>query len=112
MPLKDRIERDNEKVFINIDEFGTMHRWNDEEILCVVDSDIRTRHNRLNIIDNSFDVVMDELTIYARTKDIGYLPNAMDQVYFDGRDCRVLSAHDEMGIMEIGLRVFDVRNLS
>ena len=112
MPLKDRIESDNIRVFINIAEFGTMHRWNNEEIICVVDSDIRTRHNRLNIIDNSYDSVMDEMTIYARTADIGYLPNANDQVYFDGRDCRILSVHDEMGIMQINFRIFDVRNLS
>lgn len=112
MPLKDRIQSDNERIFINIDEFGTIHRWNNKEIECVLDSDIRTRHNRLNIVDNSFDIVMDEITIYARTADIGYLPNAMDQVYFDGRDCRVLSAHDEMGILEINLRAFDTRNIN
>ncbi len=104
MALKDRIESDNKRVFVNFKEFATLHSWGSKEILCVIDDDNIARQNCTNILENSWENNLEETILYVQDKEIGYRPTAREQVYFDGMDMVVVHCRDNMGIYEIMLR--------
>lgn len=111
MPLKDRIKEDNARVFINLDEFATEHSWDGKKIRCVIDGNENTRQNRINVLENSWETNRDEIYLHVPAEELGYLPTARSNVYFDRQDMQVIKVEDNMGIYSILLRAHMARDM-
>ena len=55
MPLIDRIQQDNERVFMNTGQHATTHVWDGKPIVCVVDNETALKRKNNNVVDISWD---------------------------------------------------------
>ena len=99
MSLKDRIENDITRVFLNFDHFATDHTWNGKTLRCVTDDEVALKRKNNNVVDMSWDNNTTETVIYAK-KD-GFpgrlIPN--EHIFFDGKPMDILQIQDDMGML-------------
>ena len=103
MALKDRIQRDNHKVFMNTDHFADTHTWNGIEFTCVMDDTeaLKRKNNNVNDIGWDLDVVDKVLFVPEDSLPARAQPN--EQVLFDGVFVKVLDVIDAINMKEIHL---------
>lgn len=106
MTFKEQIALDNQKVFMNFDEFGEMHTINSNEMLCIVDNnemidrEKRYQYKRSLYADG---VYIKELLIYVREEDFGPLPAVGRLITFDKKSYLISDAINEDGIYSLSL---------
>lgn len=104
--FKDQIKSDNEKIFMNLDEFSDIHTINGVEMAVQVDSnemidrEKRYQYKRSLYADG---VYLKELLIYVRAEDFGPLPAVGRTLIFDGKTYLISDAIDEAGIYSLSL---------
>lgn len=101
MALKDRIEADRDRVFINLEHFGSTHTWNGIPFPCVVDEDTAIKRKNNNVNDISWDMNTSETLIYVRKEDFPGRTIPNEQGFFDGKLMRILQCQDDMGMLTI-----------
>ena len=119
MSLKDRIHEDVTRVFMHRnrfgqhDHFGETHYWNGVEIECTTDADEALKRKNNNVNDISWDNNIREIMIYTPLDGFpgGRKPEPNTHVIFDERSMKVLSADDNMGMLEILLTAHDPREM-
>ncbi|MDP5277147.1 hypothetical protein [Chengkuizengella axinellae] len=99
MNLKEMIQEDN-KVFLNLDEFGETHEINGKDMTVIIES------NTLN--DNPLDyaerVFTSQIKLYVRKEDFGYTPAIEEPINVDGEPYTVTPpVHNDNGILVITL---------
>lgn len=94
MALKDRINRDNRNIFMNLDHIAEVHTWNGVQFTCVPD-DTNTKHIQFNnLAQKVIFVPVDSLPGRAQ-------PNEF--IIFDNVQMRVIDVVDADGMKEIYL---------
>ena len=105
MALKDRIPRDNHKVFMNEDHFAEVHTWNGIPFTCVPDDTeaLKRKNNNVNDISWQEDTVDNVLFVPEDSLPARAQPNEF--VILDGVQMRVSDVIDAIGMKEIHLTV-------
>lgn len=104
--FKEQIEKDNEEVFLNLEEFGDIHRLNGMECSCILQGD--TIQQALSIgdgISKTYPTIYGaDLTVNVKASDLeeetpvyGQLFKVDEEIYI------VQSVKEDMGMLTIGL---------
>ena len=101
MALKDRIQSDRDRVFINPNHFATTHTWNGRTFNCVVDEDEALKRKNNNVNDISWDNNRQETFIYVREEDWPGRRVPNEHGWLDNRECKIEQIHSNMGILGI-----------
>ncbi len=107
MALKDRIQADITRVFMNHGHFAENHTWNGKTFECVTDEEVALKRKNNNVVDVSWDNNSSETLVY--TPKEGFPGRAMpnEHVVFDKKPMRVLQVQEDMGMYTILLASFD-----
>ena len=114
MSLKDRIARDNHRVFMNMDHFAETHYWNGIPIECVLDEEEALKRKNNNVNDISWDNNNRQILVHTPLDTFpgGKEPEPNTQIMFDKRAMMVLYVDHNMGMLDIQLMARDPRMLS
>ena len=113
MSLKDRIPRDNHKVFMNTDHFAEEHTWNGVKFTCVPDDTEALKRKNNNVNDISWDNNIREALIHTPLEGFpgGREPEPNTHVIFDNRPMRVLGVTHNIGMLDIHIGALDPREV-
>ena len=101
MSLQDRIGDDLNRVFLNTGQFAQTHRWENTDLLCVLDNEVALKRKNNNVVDISWDNSTVEVLIYAREDAFPKRPLPQQTVYFDRYQWTVLQVTDNLGLLEV-----------
>lgn len=105
MSLKDRIQSDNAKIFMNQEHFADVHSWNGLPFVCVADDTEALKRKNNNVIDVSWGQDTVDKVIFMPEDSLPGRAQPNEQVVFDGVLMKVLDVIDSMGMKEIHLSV-------
>lgn len=113
MALTDLIADHNHRVFMNPDHFGETHYWNGREITCVPDDHEALKRKNNNVNDISWDNNTRTMLIHTPVDTFpeSHPPEPNTQIVFDRNTYKVLDIHENKGMYDILLTVFDPREL-
>ena len=106
MTFKEQIAKDNQNIFLNLDEFGELHIVNGKKMPVLVDTlEQIDREKRYQFRHSLYadGVFLKELLLYVKESDFGNLPKIGSIVKFDNKAYTVSDAIDEDGIFSISL---------
>ena len=110
--LADLIQDHNHRVFMNMDHFAEKHYWNGEEIIVVPDDAEALKRKNNNVNDVSWQGNVREILIHTPVDTFPEdRPEPNTQVLFDKHSMRVLDIHENKGMYDILLTVYDAREL-
>lgn len=97
--FKDILDQDA-SVFLNINEFGSNHKINSNDITIIIDNDRLMERTK-----KEYDgISVGEVLYFVSASDFGDLPEENTPQTFDGRMMYVFDAREDMGMYEIILR--------
>lgn len=105
MALKDRIPKDNHRIFMNMDHFAETHTWNGEPFVCVADDTEALKRKNNNVNDISWDQNTVDMVIFVPEDSLPGRAQPNEFVIFDGVEMRVSDVIDAIGMKEIHLNV-------
>lgn len=105
MALKDRIPRDNHKVFMNEDHFAEVHTWNGIPFTTVKDDDEALKRKNNNVNDISWQENTVDKVLFVPEDSLPGRAQANEFVILDGVQMRVSNVIDAVGMKEIHLTV-------
>ena len=103
MALKDRIARDNHRVFMNKNHFADRHTWNGIEFTCVTDEEAALKRKNNNVNDVAWDNNTREVMVYVPTESLPGRAEPNEYVLFDNQQMKVLQVNEDMGMLTIVL---------
>ena len=103
MALKNRIPRDNHRIFMNTDHFGETHTWNGIPFVCVPDDTEALKRKNNNVNDLSWDGNVIDKVLFVPIDSLPARAQPNEFVLFDNRQYRVLDVIDAVGMKEIHL---------
>jgi len=103
MPLKDRIDADRRRIFMNVEHFAKTHTWNGIPFTCVTDEETALKRKNNNVNDISWDNNTMETVVYVPQEDWPgrMIPN--EHGFFDNRHMKILQIQNDMGMLTIVL---------
>lgn len=97
MNFQDIVEQDITDVFLNFDEFGSIHSVAGKEMLVVMDdAELQYRNDRNGVQSGDF-------MFYAHVADFDRRPEAGNRLLFDGQSMFVTDCKEDMGVYTITL---------
>lgn len=113
MALKDRIEEDIDRIFMQMDHFAETHYWNGIAITCVPDDEDALKRKNNNVNDISWDNNTRQILIHTplATFPGGREPEPNTHIMFDKRPMKVLDVQHNMGLLDIMLIALDPREM-
>jgi len=101
MALKDKIQGDIKRIFMNPNHFAEEHLWNGTPFTCVPDEEAALKRKNNNVVDLSWDNNMTETLIYTPVE--GFPGRAMpnETVLFDRKPMKILQVQEDMGMYAI-----------
>lgn len=112
MSLKERIEADRSRVFLQTDHFADEHTWNGIPFLCVTDEEVALKRKNNNVNDISWDNNTMETLVYVREEDWPGRQVPNEHGYFDNRHMRILQIQNDMGMLTILLNTISPRQVA
>lgn len=103
MSLKDRIPKDNHRVFTNQKHFADQHTWNGIPFVCTTDEESALKRKNNNVNDVSWDNNTREIMVYVPTESLPGRAEPNEFVLFDNRQMKVLQVNEDMGMLTIVL---------
>lgn len=101
--FKEQLERDIHGVFLNLDEFGELHRVEGKEIPMVLDEDELARLGKVG--DNRIHGMVEaDVLLMAKESDLPADLAPGRSINFDGRELLIVSANKDMGLVTMALR--------
>lgn len=97
--LKELIASDINLVYMQLDDFGEIHKVEGEEIVIVIDNDTLASMKNGNILD----VAESDMLFFARTEDLLGKKAPGSAINIDGRECTVDLWTENLGITQITL---------
>ena len=107
MALKDRILRDNHKIFMNQDHFAETHTWNGVPFVTVPDDSEALKRKNNNVVDVSWDGNTIDKVIFVPEDSLPARAEPNTTVILDGVQMRVADVIDAIGMKEIHLTLHD-----
>ena len=105
MALKDRIPRDNHKIFMNPSHFAEEHTWNGVPFVCVMDDTEALKRKNNNVNDISWQEDTVDKVLFVPEDSLPARAQANEFVLLDNVEMRVLRVLDSIGMKEIHLTV-------
>ena len=105
MALKDRIARDNHKIFMNTDHFAETHTWNGIPFVCVPDDTEALKRKNNNVNDISWDNDIVDKVLFVPEDSLPARAQPNEFVLFDDIQMRVSNVIDAIGMKEIHLTI-------
>lgn len=107
MALKDRIARDNTRIFMNTGHFAEEHTWNGIPFTCVTDEETALKRKNNNVVDLSWDNNTRETVVYVPAERFpgSAIPN--EHIFFDSMPMKILQVQDDMGMLSIVLVAYE-----
>jgi hypothetical protein len=102
--FKEQINADLSSVFINEDEFGSVHNIDGVDMLIVLDNDELERRKQSKINDYTGGVYGGDLLFYALEDEFGEKSAVGDLISFDEEDYRVTDFSSDMGMYTVTLK--------
>lgn len=97
MNFHEIVEQDITDVFLNFDEFGSMHNISGKDMLVMLDdNDLQYRNDRNG-------VQLGNYMFYAHASDFEKRPEAGDRLMLDGQSMFVADCKEDMGVYTITL---------
>ena len=112
MALKDRIPRDNHKIFMNQDHFAETHTWNGVPFVTVPDDSEALKRKNNNVVDVSWDGNTIDKVIFVPEDSLPARAQPNEQVIFDGVMMRVAYIVDAIDMKEIHLSTIFARGVA
>ena len=112
MPLKDRVARDLQRVFMNREHFAKEHMWNGRTILCVTDEEVALKRKNSNVVDLSWDNNTSETLVYVPVEGFPGRVVPSEHILFDGRPMKILQRQIDAGMYTILLMSNDPKAVS
>lgn len=105
MSLKDRIDADRRRVFMQTGHFADTHTWNGIPFTCVTDEESALKRKNNNVNDISWDNNTIDMLVYVPAEDWpGRKPPVPNESgYFDNMPMRILQVNKDMGMLTIVL---------
>lgn len=103
MALKDRIQRDNTRIFMNQEHFADVHTWNGLKFVCMADDTEALKRKNNNVVDVSWEQDTVDKVIFVPEGSLPGRAQPNEQVVFDGVLMKVMDVIDAMGMKEIHL---------
>ena len=104
MALKDRIDADRRRVFMQLDHFADYHTWNGRRFRCVTDEEEALKRKNNNVNDISWDNDTRETMVYVPVEDWpDRYPVPNDHGFFDGVHMKIMQVQNDMGMLGIVL---------
>ena len=104
MSLKERIDLDRRRVFMQMDHFASFHTWNGRKFRCVTDDEVALKRKNNNVNDISWDNNTIETMVYVPQEDWpGRYPVPNDHGFFDNVHMKILQVQNDMGMLGIVL---------
>ena len=104
--FKDIIGQDVKRVFLNQEEFGSLHKVGNKTMCIIVDENELTEREKKQFGRGRDGVYKKSLLIYVTEKEFGPLPAPEQVLLLDGKKYLVTEANNEDGIYSISLEVF------
>lgn len=103
MALKDRIYKDNRRLYMNMNHFAETHTWNGKPFNCVLEGEEALKRKNNNVADISWDNNTSSWLVYVPVEDFPgrALPN--EHGLFDKIPARILSVARDMGMYTLTL---------
>jgi hypothetical protein len=109
MSFLDEARLDIDRIFMQ--QFATIHAWNDLEITCVEDNSIAERA-RGNKTDVSYDPNVREIGLFVAEDQFERLPQMQETIFYDRQSMTVTSINTDDGMLKIVLRANLARRVS
>ena len=103
MSLKDRIEADRLRVFLQKQHFADDHTWNGITFTCVTDEETALKRKNNNVNDMSWDNNTMETVVYVREEDWPGRKVPNEHGFFDNRHMKIMQIQNDMGLLTIVL---------
>ena len=103
MALKDRIEADRRRVFMQMGHFAEAHTWNGVKFMCVTDEEAALKRKNNNVNDVSWDNNTMETIVYVPREDFPGRAIPNEHGFFDNMHMKILQVQDDMGMLAIVL---------
>lgn len=103
MSLKDRIDADRRRVFMNMGHFAETHTWNGIPFTCVTDEETALKRKNNNVNDISWDNNTMETMVYVPVEDWPGRKIPNEHGFFDNRHMKILQIQEDMGMLTIVL---------
>lgn len=103
MSLKDRIEADRSRVFLQKQHFADDHTWNGITFTCVTDEETALKRKNNNVNDISWDNNTMETVVYVREEDWPGRKVPNEHGFFDNRHMKIMQIQNDMGLLTIVL---------
>lgn len=97
--FKDFIPLDNNRVFINTNEFAEIHNIDGEDLPIVFDTDILNERP----LQHAEGVYLSHVVIFIDKKALGYIPVQNQEITVDDVIYTVMKVSDDNGLLEITL---------
>lgn len=103
MSLKDRIDTDRRRVFMQTGHFAETHTWNGIPFTCVTDDEEALKRKNNNVNDISWDNNTIDATVYVPAEDWpGRNPPVPNEAgWFDKVYMKILQVQHDMGMLTI-----------
>lgn len=101
--LKDRIDADITRVFMNQEHFAEEHTWNGRKFVGVVDEENALKRRNNNVVDISWSENTGEVMVYAPVKDFPGRVQPNEHVLLNGKPMKVLQVQRDVGMYTIML---------
>jgi len=103
MSFKDMVQQDR-GIFLNIDEFGEVHRVEGQNITVVIDDNtLRERQGGAEVGVAEVGVAESSLLLFAYVEDLPPRREAGESINVDGREYIVDDWSEDMGIAQVAL---------
>lgn len=99
--LKDRINADLTRVFMNPGHFAEAHTWNGRRFMCVTDDEVALKRKNNNVVDLSWDNNTTETVVYTPKEGFPGRTVPNEQVLFDRKPMTILQVQEDMGMLTI-----------
>jgi len=103
MSLKERIEKDRSRVFLQTNHFADAHTWNGIPFICVTDDETALKRKNNNVNDISWDNNTMETVVYVRREDWPGREVPNEHGFFDNRPMKIMQIQNDMGLLTIVL---------
>lgn len=100
MTFKEKLQRDLDSVFLNVEEFAEFHRVEGKKIPVIVDNDQLNKLKEGQIIG----LIEADMLLMGKEKDF---PDNLEPgrlLNVDGREMLIVNSGGDMGLVEVALR--------
>lgn len=101
--FKDIIANDVKQIFLNFDEFGTMHMVAGKKMCIIIDENELTEREKKQFGRGRDGTYRKSLLFYVAAEDFGPLPSPEQVIILDGKKYVITEAINEDGIYSISL---------